>query len=337
LSVCERAESDRERASWNAGCAAALSDLKSGSSSMGIRNIVSIAGILVALGAASIWWVTSPALSSVDTGGIDDRAGDPRRGELIFAAGDCASCHASPGQSDRMRLGGGMALASPYGSFRPPNISPDPVDGIGAWQTKDLANALLNGVAPDGSHYYPVFPYTSFARMQIGDVVDLMAYLRTLPKVSGRPPPHDLSLPFQIRRFVGFWKLLYFKREPLNPDPARDENWNRGRYLAEAVAHCAECHSSRDLFGGIRSNTRYAGGQDPVGTGYYPNITPGHIGNWSEAEIAEMLKSGNTPNHGRVGSSMADVVTNIAMLPESDRNAIAAYVKSLPARPTPQP
>jgi mono/diheme cytochrome c family protein len=236
-----------------------------------------------------------------------------------------------------MRLGGGMALASPYGTFRPPNISPDPVDGIGAWQTKDLANALLNGVSPDGGHYYPVFPYSSFARMQIGDVVDMMAYLRTLPRVSGRSPPHDLSLPFRIRRFVGFWKLLYFRKMPLNPDPARDEKWNRGRYLVEAVAHCAECHSSRDLFGGIKSDTRYAGGQDPVGTGYYPNITPGHIGNWSEPEIAEMLKSGNTPNHGRVGSSMADVVINTAMLPESDRNAIAAYLKSLPARPTPRP
>ena len=119
--------------------------------------------------------------------------------------------------------------------------------------------------------------------------------------------------------------------------PAHDESWNRGRYLSEALAHCAECHSSRDLFGGIKSETRYAGGQDPEGTGFYPNITPARIGDWSEQQVAEMLKTGNTPNHGRVGSSMADVVTNTAMLPESDRDAIAVYVKSLPSRPTPSP
>jgi len=164
-----------------------------------------------------------------------------------------------------------------------------------------------------------------------------MAYLRTLPAVSGRPPPHDIAAVFKIRRFVGFWKLLYFDRSPISADPARGDAWNRGQYLAEAVAHCAECHSTRDLFGAIKPKTRYAGGEDPSGTGYIPNITPARIGDWSEQQIAELLKTGNTPNHGRVGSSMTDVVTNTAMLPQSDRDAIAAYVKSLPARPTPKP
>jgi mono/diheme cytochrome c family protein len=305
---------------------------------MAIRKWLASAVAGVSVIAASVWAITSPALSvAVDPAQAEGRIGDPARGALVFAAGDCASCHASPGQSDRLRLGGGMALASPYGIFRVPNISSDPVDGIGAWQTKDLANALLNGVSPNGSHYYPVFPYSSYTHMQPGDVADLMAYLRTLPAVSGRPPPHDLAAPFQIRRFVGFWKLLYFKRSTVGSDPARDAKWNRGRYLAEAVAHCAECHSSRDVFGGIKTNTRYAGGQDPEGTGFYPNITPTRIGDWSERDIAEMLKSGNTPNHGRIGSSMTDVVTNTAMLPAADREAIASYIKSLPPRPTPKP
>jgi mono/diheme cytochrome c family protein len=294
------------------------------------------AGAVVVVACA--WAIASPALSlAVDPSKAENRAGDPVRGALVFAAGDCASCHASPGQSDRLRLGGGLALASPYGTFRVPNISMDPVDGIGSWQARDLANALLNGVSPQGSHYYPVFPYASFTHMQIDDVVDLMAYLRTLPAVSGRPPPHDLSLPFQIRRFVGFWKLPYFKPGSIEPDPTHDAKWNRGRYLAEAVAHCAECHSSRDLFGGVKQDTRYAGGADPTGAGFYPNITPERIGDWSERDLAEMLKSGNTPNHGRVGSSMTSVVTNIAKLPDSDRDAIAAYIKSLPSRPTPKP
>ena len=264
-------------------------------------------------------------------------AGDAAKGQQIFAAGDCASCHASPGQRDRLHLGGGLALASPYGTFRAPNISSDPTDGIGAWKASDLANALLRGVSPDGSHYYPVFPYGSYAHMSAGDVVDLMAYLRTLPPVAGRAPPHDINPIFGIRRFVGFWKFLYFDATPLQPDPGQGEKWNRGRYLVESLGHCAECHSSRDVFGGIKAKTRFAGGVDPEGTGYFPNITSTRIQDWSEHDIAEMLRSGNTPDHGRVGSSMIDVVTNTAMLPDGDRAAIAAYIKSLPARPTPEP
>jgi mono/diheme cytochrome c family protein len=299
---------------------------------------MSIVFLLVcAVGAAAFWVVTDtyPAVSKNDE--TFDAQGDPAKGKLVFAAGDCASCHASVGQSDRFRLGGGLALASPYGTFRVPNISMDKVDGIGSWQARDLANALLSGVSPAGKHYYPSFPYSSYAKMTVGDVGDLMAFLRTLPAVSGKVPPHDLALPFRIRRFVGFWKLLYFDRKPIAPDPGRGDSWNRGRYLVEVLGHCAECHSSRDLFGGIKPKTRFAGGTDPEGVGYFPNITPSRIGDWSEQQIAELLKTGNTPNHGRVGSSMTDVVTNTAMLPQSDRDAMAVYIKSLPARPTPQP
>jgi mono/diheme cytochrome c family protein len=236
-----------------------------------------------------------------------------------------------------LRLGGGLALASPYGTFRVPNISMDPVDGIGSWRTVDLANALLSGVSPRGSHYYPSFPYSSYVKMKLSDVSDLMAYLRTLPAVAGKAPAHELVLPFQIRRFVGFWKFLYFDREPIVPDPGRGDAWNRGQYLTEALAHCAECHSSRDIFGAIKPKTRFAGGQDPEGVGYIPNITPKRIGDWKQEDIAEVIKTGATPNHGRVGSSMTDVVTNTAMLPQTDRDAIAAYIRSLPSRDTPQP
>ncbi|MDB5515569.1 MAG: cycG [Tardiphaga sp.] len=292
--------------------------------------------MLLGAGVLAAWLVTAPRPAFPSETEFDN-GGDAANGALVFAAGDCASCHARPGQPDRLRLGGGLALASPYGTFRVPNISMDPSDGIGGWRTVDLANALLSGVSPRGSHYYPAFPYPSYAKMTAGDVRDLMAYLRTLPAVAGKTPPHDLALPFQIRRFVGFWKLLYFDRAPLVADPARDAAWNRGRYLAEATTHCAECHSSRNLFGAIKPETRFAGGVDPEGTGYMPNITPDRLGGWTAQDIAEVLKSGVTPVHGRVGSSMADVVTNTAMLPAADRNAIATYIKSLPARPTPNP
>ncbi|MGJ4942033.1 c-type cytochrome [Bradyrhizobium sp. HKCCYLS1011] len=294
--------------------------------------------VAVIVAAAIAWWTAAPrpAFSS-DATSLFDQAGDAKRGEQVFLAGDCSSCHASPGQPDRLRLGGGLALESAFGTFRAPNISSDPKDGIGAWTVKDLANALLSGVSPAGSHYYPVFPYPSFAHLTVEDVADLRAYLRTLPPVAGRAPPHDLHLLYRVRRFVGFWKLLYFRPGEIKPDPARDEQWNRGRYLVEAAGHCAECHSTRDLFGGIKNKTRFAGGVDPVGTGFYPNITPEHIGNWSRADIAEVLISGNTPDHIRVGSSMADVVSNTSKLPPEDREAIATYIKSLPARPTEKP
>jgi mono/diheme cytochrome c family protein len=294
--------------------------------------------ITVALGGGAVWALTEPRPAfSNDADRTLNEEGDPAKGRLIFAAGDCASCHASPGQPDRLRLGGGLALASAYGTFRVPNISMDPVDGIGAWRTIDLANALLSGVSPAKIHYYPAFPYPSYAKMQIGDVSDLMAFLRTLPAVSGKAPPHDIALLFRIRRLVGFWKILFFDRKPIVSDPNRGDAWNRGQYLAEAVAHCAECHSSRNLFGAIKAETRFAGGVDPEGVGYFPNITATRIGDWREQDIAEMLRTGNTPNHGRVGSSMTDVVTNTAMLPQSDRDAIAAYIKSLPPRETPHP
>lgn len=259
------------------------------------------------------------------------------RGKRIFDAGQCASCHASPGQPDRLRLGGGLALGSPFGNFYPPNISPDPRDGIGRWQGIDLANALMSGVSPEGQHYYPALPYVSYARMRAEDVRDLMAYLRSLPPVSGRTPPHALPFPLTIRRGVGLWKLLFLDSTPIVDDASRDPQWNRGRYLVEALAHCAECHSPRNLFYAVKSSARFAGGPDQEGTGYIPNITPHAIGAWSEDQLVEILTSGRTPDLRVVGSSMDDVVRNMAALPEEDRRAIAVFIRALPPRPTQGP
>jgi mono/diheme cytochrome c family protein len=301
-----------------------------------VRIAISIVGAAVLVG-ATVLWVASEARPLFPRGTSQLTPGDAARGKLIFAAADCASCHARPGQPDRLKLGGGMALASPYGTFRVPNISPDPVDGIGTWTVADLANALVSGVSPEGEHYYPAFPYTSYTGMRIEDIQDLYAYLKSLPPVSGKAPPHDLYPFARVRRSIGLWKLMFFSERQIqgqfNGDPVHD----RGAYLVETVAHCAECHSKRNIFGAIKPQTRFAGARDPEGTGFVPNITPARIGAWSVRDIAEVLKSGDTPDHGRVGSSMADVVTNTAMLPQSDRDAIAAYIRSLPARRTPKP
>ncbi|MFE1599580.1 c-type cytochrome [Methylobacterium sp. ID0610] len=292
---------------------------------------------LAIAGAAGAWILSAPRPAFSEDQAASLEGGDPARGRLVFAAGDCASCHASPGQADRLRLGGGQALASPFGTFRPPNISPDPVDGIGRWRGIDLANALLSGVSPGGQHYYPALPYPSYARMDAADLRDLMAYLRSLPAVSGRPPPHDLPFPFTIRRGIGLWKRLFLDRAPIVPDPSRSEAWNRGRYLVEAVAHCAECHSGRNLAYAVKASRKFAGGPNPEGIGFAPNLAPEGRGRYSEDELVRLLTTGETRAFRFVGATMADVVTNTATLPESDRRAIAIYVTSLPPRPTATP
>jgi mono/diheme cytochrome c family protein len=304
---------------------------------LAIGRIALLVVVLGGLAGAAAWIIAAPRppFAADDARFAGD--GDPQNGRLVFAAADCASCHARPGQLDRLNLGGGLALASPYGTFRIPNISSDKSDGIGKWSTVDLANAVLGGVSPRGEHYYPALPYPSYAGMTPSDLRDLMAYLRTLPAVSGKAPPHDIAAIFRIRRLVGWWKLLFFLQDGTVPPPTGDARRDRGAYLVEALAHCAECHSTRNLLGAIKPGARYAGGPDPEGAGFAPNMTPTQIGDWSEADIARLLASGETPDHKRVGSSMLDVVTNAAMLPQSDRDAIAAYVKSLPARETPKP
>jgi mono/diheme cytochrome c family protein len=303
------------------------------------RSLLAIAftaGVVCA-GAAALWIVTAPRPAFSEASAAElEAGGDAAKGRLVFAAGDCASCHASPGQSDRLRLGGGLALASPFGTFRVPNISPDPVDGIGRWRSVDLANALISGVSPDGRHYYPALPYPSYVHMTRADVTDLMAYLRTLAPVSGRAPAHELAPIFRVRRFVGVWKLFFMDRRGSDNDVSM-ASAARGRYLVETVAHCAECHSTRNLFGAIKPSTRLAGGMNPEAVGFAPNLTPAHIGNWTRDDLIELLTSGRTPQGRRVGAAMDGVVVNTAMLPPADRAAIADYIKSLPPRPTPRP
>jgi mono/diheme cytochrome c family protein len=295
---------------------------------------IAIAAVLFAF--LSIWLMTTPHLPFA-AGDPRLTPGDAERGRMVFAAGGCASCHASPGQPDRFRLGGDMALASPYGTFRVPNISPDPEAGIGSWSVADLANALIAGVSPSGQHYYPAFPYASYTGMTLDDVRDLYAFLHTLQPEPHRAKPHDIALFFRIRRFVGFWKLLFFHEGKSEGVPNGDPVHDRGVYLVETLGHCAECHSTRNVFGAIEPRSRFGGGPSQDGVGFFPNITPERIGAWSEQDIIGMLKTGKTPDHGYVGWSMADVVENTAELPEADRVAIARYLKSLPARPTLRP
>jgi len=298
--------------------------------------LVAVLVVAGAAGAGAAWVVSAPKPAFTDHDEAALASGDAGRGKLIFDAAACASCHAQPGQSDRLKLGGGMALLSPFGTFYPPNISPDPADGIGRWRAVDIANAVMAGVSPKGRHYYPALPYVNYARMRREDMADLVAYLRTLPPVRNQTPPHDVPFPFTVRRGIGLWKALYFRPGALPEDKARDDAWNRGHYLVEALGHCDECHSAHNLLDAPKA--RFAGGIDQSGTGFVPNITQAPIGllHWSKADIVQALTTGETPQGRRIGSSMADVVTDTAALPEADRGAIAVYLMSLPARQSPE-
>jgi mono/diheme cytochrome c family protein len=301
--------------------------------------------VLAVVGIGGFWIVTMPA--RVSAAALPSYTPNVDHGRTIFNIGGCASCHATPKKGldevDRTRLGGGLALASPFGTFHVPNISPDPKDGIGAWSEANFVSALWDGTSPSGEHLFPSLPYTSYRHMLLSDVRDLFAYIKTLPLVAGRAPPHDLSFPFSVRRLVGGWKLLFLHGGPFVPDPSKSAQWNRGAYLVNGPGHCAECHSPRNFLGAIVESERFAGGSTPDGKDWVPNITPaglrhgsGDSNAWSEREIANFLEDGQDPDGDHAGGAMGEVIRNTGLLNNADRAAIATYIASLPAREGPK-
>ena len=286
-----------------------------------------IAGLLILLVAAFAWLTRPQLLSAAD---LPRHEPDSANGERLFHAGGCASCHGAG-------LEGGLEIATGFGTFRVPNISPDPVAGIGSWTTLQFVNAMQRGVSPRGEHYYPAFPYTSYARMRLADLIDLKSHLDSFAPVPDSVSGHELGFPWNIRRGIGLWKTRYLDADAVLSVPAGNEVLERGRYLVEAVGHCAECHTARDPFGGLQRSHWLAGGASPDGEGHVPNITPHADGlaEWSERDIERYLKSGFTPDYDTVGGSMTQVQENLARLPDSDRAAITAYLKAIAPLPDP--
>jgi len=293
-----------------------------------LRRILLVAVIAGVAGFGIFWWLTIPAVVAANA--LPTYAPNLANGLTTFNAGGCSSCHAVPNQPDRLKLGGGLAIPSPFGTFHVPNISPDPNDGIGRWTEADFVTAVLKGTSPSGAHYFPAFPYTSYQHAKIEDVRDLFAYLKTLAPVSGKARDHDVPFPFNIRRNVGVWKWLFMDGKPFTPDAAHSPQWNRGAYLVNSLGHCAECHSPRNFLGGIISAQRFAGGPNPEGEGWVPNITQKGLGEWSAKDIAYFLETGQMPDGDSVGGSMARVIKNTSQLSPEDRTAMADYLKSLP-------
>ncbi len=293
-----------------------------------------LAGGLAGALALAVLWATRPARAPA--GLLAGLEPDAARGEWLFDAAGCAGCHAAPeseGGADaaaRLVLAGGRALASPFGTFRAPNISPDPQAGIGGWSARDLYDALHFGTSPEGRHYYPAFPYTTYVNMTAQDVVDLHAYLMRLPADATPSQPHALRFPYSIRAGLGLWKALYLRPGWVVEVAPDDALARRGRYLVEALGHCAECHTPRGPLGGMQRGRWLAGAAHPSGRGRIPNITPARL-DWSEADIAAYLASGFTPDFDTAGGDMAEVVANTARLRDGDRAAIARYLRQVPA------
>lgn len=271
-------------------------------------------------------WFSRPL--PLDASALPAHDPDPANGERLFHAGGCASCHGE-------KLEGGQVLATAFGRFHVPNISPDPDAGIGGWSDLDFLNAMKRGLSPDGRHLYPAFPYTAYTRMGAADLLDLKAWLDRYEPVSSVVPDHELAFPWNLRRGLGLWKRLYLDPSPVVEVDPSQQQLVLGRYLVEAVGHCGECHTPRDRLGGLVRARWLAGAPSLEGEGSVPNITPHEDGlaDWSAADFARYFRSGFLPDYDTVGGAMVAVQENLARLDDEDRAAIGAYLASVPPLP----
>ncbi len=280
--------------------------------------------------------ITLLALASGAIGpAIAQSGGNAQRGAYVLRLAGCATCHTAP--KGGTFLAGGRELKSPFGSFFPPNITPDPETGIGAWSDEDFVRALRDGKSPAGKPYYPAFPYTSYTRMTEQDMLDLKAYLDSLEPVRNQVPDHDLYFPFSVRAGMNIWRALFFAPDTVPQDPAQSEVWNRGAYIVNGPGHCGECHTPRNLFGALQRDRAFSGNPDGPDNEPVPNIT-GHarlgIKEWELDDVVSFLQSGLKPDGDFASNAMSDVIDDATgKLTDADVTAIATYLKSLPAIP----
>ncbi len=294
-----------------------------------MRALLLSVAVLAVAGAAAAWWMTAP--QPIAAAELDGMTGDADRGAALFTQAGCASCHRAPEATEEdgpPLLSGGQAFTTTFGTFYAPNISPGP-EGVGEWSDRDLVSALARGVSADGAHLYPALPYTSYENAELQDLLDIAAHLKTLPASDAVSRAHDLSFPFGIRRGLGAWKLLYAGRGWVLERPADDEI-ARGRYLAEALFHCGQCHTPRTALGGMDRDRWLQGAPNPNGKGRIPGIAPGQL-DWSDADLVAFLTTGLTPDYDSAGGHMVAVIDHVATLPDADVEALVAYLRAIPA------
>jgi mono/diheme cytochrome c family protein len=259
--------------------------------------------------------------------------GDARRGEYLSKAAGCLGCH-TEAKEGATPYAGGRELKTPFGTFYGPNITPHQSAGIGRWSETDFIRAIREGRRPDGAHYFPAFPYPSFTRIVDADLRDLWAYLRSLPPDARANRAHDLKFPFGWRFLVVGWKWLFFSPGALIPDAGRTAELNRGAYLVQALGHCGECHTPRNLLGGPSRDRFLAGTRKGPDGKSAPNLTPTRLKQWSDADLRTLLQTGFTPDGDVVAETMGEVVRNTTgMITPGDLVAMIAYLRSLPPLP----
>lgn len=252
------------------------------------------------------------------------------RGAYLVKAGGCVGCHTA---KDGTPYAGGLGLKTPFGTFFSPNITPDTEHGIGTWSDDDFVRALHEGISPDGGRYFPVFPYPSYTKMTREDALAIKAYLFSLEPVSQPNREHDVSFPFSWRFLQRGWRMINFEEGRFQPKDGLSDIENRGAYLVDALAHCGECHTPRNIMGGTDNDMYLAGTPDGPEGQLVPNITPHSTGaeDWSEFDLIQVMKTGLKPDFDNVQGTMAEAIDEgLKYLTDEDLAAIAAYLKKVP-------
>lgn len=303
-----------------------------------MRKVLAIAAVAVVLVLAAVAYTNRipPDAGEITVPGVSD-AELLERGQYLATAGNCVSCHTAPGGPF---MAGGVPFVTPFGTIYSTNITPDHEHGIGRWSQRDFINSLRHGIRPDGEHLYPAFPYTAFTGITDQDAAALHAWFRTIESSQHTPPANDLPFPFNQRVLMAFWKTLFFSPGPYSPDPSRDEAWNRGAYLVEALAHCGACHTPRNMLGAEDTAHAMSGGEftaEVVAGGYRPWSTPNltssmkGLGLWSEQELSEYLQTGENSFLQTFGPMNEVIFNSTSLLAPRDIAAMSRYLKSLPA------
>lgn len=298
--------------------------------------------VIVALFALGVlWWLfgdshqsTPRTASEVSAATLHD-ASLIARGEYLATMGDCAGCHTAQGGAP---LAGGRLMPTPFGDIAVPNITPDLETGLGQWSFEDFWQALHAGKGRDGELLYPAFSYTSYTKVHRDDALAIFAWLQSVPAVHQPTLSSSLAFPYSVRKSLKAWRALYFRPGEFVSDPARTAQWNRGAYLVQGLGHCNECHAPRDSWGGTPRDLHLVGGQIPVQDWYAPDLSTqphGGLAGWSEQDIVDLLKTGQSARGAAFGPMAAVVSNSTQYLREEDLRAIAIYLQSLPPRPAP--
>lgn len=272
-------------------------------------------------GALALWPIGNAEPAAFPTG-------DAARGAYLARASGCVSCHTNAAAGG-LSLAGGAPLDTPFGTFVPPNITPHPDGGIGLWTIQDFAKAIRQGVSPEGDPYYPVFTYSFYAGFTDQEIADLWEAFRSVPPVAEAAAPHDVGFPFSFRSGLKLWRSAYFEAPETDALLGTSSPWNRGRVLVEGAAHCAACHTGRNLAGGLKDGERFAGNASLPGGSKAPSILVDDLlaRGWTVSNLAYALDSGLLPNGDAFGGSMAEVVAEgTSYFTDADREAIATYL-----------